>query len=168
MNKKLISAGVGAVGVATLALGALGPLSAQAASGPNATYVCLQVPAALAGSMAQQGAATNAKNTAAGILATRQSELATATTSVANALTAYIQASDRGDNLTLTGNAFNASFSLFSDRAVAENNAMTSFFETQRSLYVANLGFSFYDDFNKGLCTTSTPTSTTTSTTAAR
>lgn len=80
-----------------------------------------------------------------------------------------IRAADRGDNLTTTGQALNAASSVFADKAVAENNAMTASFDAQRSLYVAALNGSFFGDIDKGLCTapttttsTSTPTSTTT------
>ncbi|MDQ2827013.1 MAG: hypothetical protein M3Y04_08655, partial [Actinomycetota bacterium] len=141
--------------------------------------VCLQAPGALAGVAGQLGAAQAAANAAAADLGsptaagTKQFALSAATRDLANTVVAYVKAADKGDNLTATGNALTAAVSVFGDKAVAENNAMTASFEAQRSLYVAALNVSFYGDINKGLCTapvttTTTPASTsTTSTTKA-
>ncbi len=169
MNKKILCAGVSLASVAALAFGAVGPASA---SGAIVSSVCLQAPGAMAGVAGQFAAAQAAANAAAADLGspttagTKQFALSAATKDLANTVVAYITAADKGDNLTLTGNALTAAVSVFGDKAVAENNAMTVSFEAQRSLYVAALNGSFYGDINKGLCT-APPASTTTTTVKA-
>lgn len=164
MNKKIVCAGVSVAGVAALAFGAVGPASA---GGTVTSSVCLQMPAAVAGVTGQFAAAQAAANAAAAdlgsptVAGSKQFALATATKNLANAVVAYINAADRGDNLTATGQALNAAVSVFGDKAVAENNAMTVSFEAQRTLYVAALNASFYGDVNTGLCTPPSTTSTT-------
>ncbi len=170
MNKKILCAAVSIAGVGTLAFAAVGPASA---SGTITSAVCLQLPASVAGIAGQFAAAQVAANAAAADLGSptatgsKQFALSAATRDLANTVFAYIKAADRGDNLTATGQALTAAASVFGDKAVAENNAMTASFEAQRTLYVAALNASFYGDIDKGLCTaptttTSPPTTTTT------
>ncbi|MDQ6728362.1 MAG: hypothetical protein M3066_19695 [Actinomycetota bacterium] len=168
MNKKIISIGVGAASIAALAFGAAGSASAD---GSITGAVCLQLPASVAGVTAQLAGAQAAANAAANdlgsptVAGTKQYALGVATTNLANTVVAYIKAADRGDNLTATGQALTAAASVFGDRAVAENNAMTASFDAQRTLYVAALNSSFYGSIDKGLCTAPTTTTSTTSTT---
>ncbi len=168
MNKKLLLAGLSAASATALAFGAIGSASA---SGTVTSSVCLQLPASVAGVTAQLAGAQAAANAAAAdvgsptVAGSKQFALGVATTNLANTVVAYIQAADRGDNLTATGQALTAAASVFGDKAVAENNAMTASFEAQRSLYVAGLNASFYGSIDKGLCTAPATTTSTTSTT---
>jgi len=174
MNKKILGAAIGVASVATLAICAVGPASATSAGTVTST-VCMQLPASVAGISSQFASAQAAANAAAADLGTpstagsKQFALSAATRDLANSVVAYIKAADKGDNLTATGNALTAAVSVFGDKAVAENNAMTVSFEAQRTLYVAALNGSFYGDITTGLCTppqTSASTSTTSTTTA--
>lgn len=171
MNKKIIAAGVSAASVAALAFSSIGPASADLSPGNITSTVCMQLPSSVAGITSQLVGATAAARAAAAnlgsptVAGSKQFALGAATTDLANAVVAYIKAADRGADLTTTGNALNAASSVFAERAVAENNAMTASFDAQRNLYVAALNGSFFGDINKGLCTAPTTTTSTSTTT---
>jgi len=171
MNKKVLLAGLSAASVATFAFGTVGPASAELRPGNIVSTVCLQLPASMAGLTSQFAGAQAAATAAAADLGSKQSSLSAATTGLANAVVAYIKAADKGDNLTSTAQALNAAGSVFGERAVAENNAMTASFDAQRTLYVAALNGGFFGAINTGLCmapaSTTTSSTSTTSTTRA-
>lgn len=153
MNNKLIALGVSAASAATLAFGAIGP--ATAADAPPAsvtTAVCNALPASVTAIASQVTSALAAITTSNTDLGLKQVALTSSTNDLVAAIVSYIQTVNNGGNVTAAGQVLSAKSSIFSDKLVAENNAMTASFEAQRNSYLSNLVSGYTTGIQSGLC----------------
>jgi hypothetical protein len=153
IRKKIIAAGVSAVGVASLAVGTVAPANAVEVPGTSITAgLCDALPAAvtgLANQLLQLGTGVTTSNAD---LVTKQTALNTAVTDLVAALVAHIQTVDGGGNVAASGAVVNAKSSVFADKIVAENNAMTAWFEAQRGAYLTGINNGLTNGLLTGLC----------------
>ena len=153
MNKKLIALGVSAASAVTLAFGAVGP--ATAAEAPPASIVtglCNALPSAVTGLANQLLQVGNAVTTSNADLVTKQGALSTAVSDLVSSLVAHIQTVDGGGNVAASGAVVNARSSVFADKIVAENSAMTAWFEAQRGAYLTGINNTLTTGLFGGLC----------------
>src|SRR3954451_13050770 len=156
MHKKLIALGAGAASVVTAVTmsfsGAAPATAAETPAGSITAAVCAALPAQVTGLLSQilgqVGGATSIDTD----LAAKQGSLNTAVTDLANAVVSYIQIVNNGGNVTAAGQVLQAKNSVFADKVVAENNAMTASFEAHRNAYLSEVTAGYMNGVNNGLC----------------
>lgn len=164
MNKKLIALGAGAASVVsavTIAFGGAAPATAaETPAGSITAAVCAALPAQVTGLLNQVTGQIAGITGVTGIdadLAAKQASLSTAVTDLASAVVSYIQIVNNGGNVTAAGQVLSAKNSIFADKVVAENNAMSASFEAHRNAYLSEVTAGYMNGVNNGLCGVSLP-----------
>lgn len=153
MNRKIIALGVSAVSAATFAFGAIGPATAaEAPPGSITTAVCNGLPAQVLGLVNQLTSLTGTFGTAMTDYTTKNTALNTAVTDLVVATVAHITTINGGGNVVASGQVLAAKSSVFSDKVVAANNALTAVFEAQRAAWSATQTQAYVTGIQSGLC----------------
>jgi hypothetical protein len=138
--KKIIALGVSAMSVGALAFASVGPATAAEVPPANiVTAVCQALPASVTSLANQLLVAGSTSGIANADLLTKQAALGTAVTDLVNSVVSHLQTVNNGGNVQASAAVVNAKSSVFGDKIVAENNAMTSSFEAQRSAYLTGV-----------------------------
>lgn len=161
MNKKLIALGAGAASVVsavTIAFGGAAPATAaETPAGSITAAVCAALPAQVTGLLQQIIGQVGGATGVDADLATKQAALSTAVSDLASAVVNYIQIVNNGGNITAAGQVLSAKNSIFADKVVAENNAMSASFEAHRNAYLSEVTAGYMNGVNNGLCGVSVP-----------
>jgi hypothetical protein len=161
MKKQIIALGAGAASVVTavtMAFGGAAPATAaESPAGSITAQVCALLPAQVT---SQVGTVTGLVTGITGLdtdLANKQAALGTSISDLAAAVTNYIQIVNNGGNVTAAGQVLTAKNSIFADKVVAENNAMTASFEAHRNAYLQGVTANYMAGVDNGLCGVSLP-----------
>jgi hypothetical protein len=152
MNKKIIALGISAFSAAALTFGTVGPASAVAATPTLTEAVCSALPASVTDLLGQVTAGDTAVTTTAADLVTKKAALLAAVNDLVPAVIAHIQAVSDGANSVGTGQVLAGKGTIFADKVVAANNALTANFDAQRSAYLTGLNQTFVTGVQSGLC----------------
>jgi hypothetical protein len=154
MRKKIIALAVSAASVAALSVGSVaGPAkAAEVPPGSIVNAVCQALPSQVTGLLSQLGLAGTAVTTAQSDLTTKQAALATSINDLVTAVVAHITTINNGGNVDASGQVLMAKNSIFADKVVAENNAMTTWFEAQRNAYLTGLTSGYVGGVQSALC----------------
>jgi hypothetical protein len=153
VHKKIVALGVSAASVAVLTFGTLTGASAAPAPSTLVSGICSNLATTLTGLQDLLGTpADDAVAAAKADLDAKQAAVVPAVDGLAAAIVGYVKAVDTGVGLNTAVAVLNAANAVFSDKIVAENNAMTAWFEAQRTNYGNALHAGYIADVKSGLC----------------
>jgi hypothetical protein len=156
MNRKIIALAVSGTSAAALILGMVGPASAvEVGPGSITTAVCNGLPAQLTGIVGTLTGANTATTSSATDVATKKLALVSSITNLSSSVVSYITTVNNGGNVDAAAQVLNAANSVFADKVVAENNAMTASFEAQRANFLDGVYGSYVSGLSTGLCPSS-------------
>lgn len=154
MNNKLIALAVSGTSAAALILGMVGPASAvEVGPGSVTTAVCNGLPATLTGIVSSLTGANATTASTASDLATKKLALVSSITGLSTSIVSYITTVNGGGNVDAAGQVLNAANSVFADKIVAENSAMTASFDAQRTNFLDGVYSSYIRNVSSTLCT---------------
>lgn len=157
LNKKIVALSVSAATVATLAFSTIGPASAAVPTDAVTSGVCTSLTTSVSSLLSQITAENTAATTAAADLAAKKLAVPAAVTALSGAVTGYVQALATNVGVTTATQVLVAANSVFADKIVAENDAMTASFEAQRGQYLSGLNQGYLNNVNLGLCGVALP-----------
>lgn len=153
MNKKLIALGVSAASAATLAFGAVGPATADTPAPTKAftDAVCGVLPAQSTDLATQLASIVSSITSIDTDLTTKTTALNAATTDLVGAVVSYIQVLDTNGNVGAAAQVLAGRSSVFADRVVAANTAMTASFDAQRNQFITQVVQGYVSGVQTGL-----------------
>ena len=157
LNQKIIALSVSAATVATLAFSAVGPASAADSVDPITAGVCTSLTTSVSDLVSQITAANTAADAAASNLVTKKAAVPAGVTGLTSAVIGYVQALAAKSGVQTATQVLVAANSVFADKIVAENDAMTATFEAQRGQYLSGLNQGYLNNVNLGLCNVPLP-----------
>lgn len=152
MRKKIIALGVSAASAATMAFGTLAPATAaEAPPGNIVTLFCGVLPDQVSNLSAQAASAATAAATANANMLSKQAAVSTASGNLSSAIVSYINTINNGGSVGAAGQVVEDKLGVFVEKLIAENTAMTSFFDATRNAYLAGVSSSYLSSVLSGL-----------------
>jgi hypothetical protein len=114
--------------------------------------VCAALPAQVTGLVNQVTGLVGGLTGVDADLVAKQDALSTSINDLVAAFVSYVQIVNNGGNVAAAGQILSAKNSVFADKVVAENNAMTTSFEAHRTAYLTKLAGSYMGGIDNSLC----------------
>ena len=152
MNKKIIALGISVLSAAALTFGTVGSATAAPDAESLSGLVCTGLDGMVTDLADQILSLATAVTDTGNDVTDAKTALESALNDLAPAVVAHIKAVSDGVSSAGTGQILAGKSSIFADKYVAAQSAMTAHFEAQRAQYITGLSNGYIDDVQTGLC----------------